>query len=914
MSDDRDRAPSVLAGLLADAMSGQGRTTTLAGTVGTGKSLLLNTFAGQAVATGALTLVGYGSRAERDLPLGLMSQLLRDAPLSLPVRERLRGLCSRAGRPSRAASAGDGADAELSAFDVTVMHEIGTVLLNLSERCPLAIVVDDAHQADEASLRCLAYLCRRARYANMLILMSYSEFDPLQDDLVNLPQHTRLRLTPMSPEAVGRLLAERAGAAFAKRHTADWHQLTGGSPLLLTGLFEDHAAAGENAVAGDVAGPGYGRAVLRAVRSGGPELLKVVQALALSADPRYATALSEVENKTAGRFLHSLCTAGILHQGTFRHQAARDSVLADMDGRRRAELHRRAAFLAHERGAGSAVIAEHLRQAPTVDKSWAAAALADAARVALRDGAVDRGLELLECVSRLRADPVRRNEVTALQLRARWRVNPAMASDLIGRLLAGHDRGELRGADAVVLVRALLWHGRFEEARAVLGTLSTAADGDAETLAELAVLRPWLRATYPTLRDAVAQPPTEATLPVTTLASSRLNAVTLLGRVLDQGPARETAAAALRILRGVHLDEMTLDTAESALLALVYGGRAADALPGCDRFVEEARLGSAPARQARLLSVRAEIAVRLGDLRGAQDHARAALDLMPSRNWGTGLGAPLSSLILAGTAMGEYRTVQGYLEEPVPDGMFQTRSGLLYLHARARYSLATGHRKLALRDLTRCGELTAEWGIDTSGLVAWRNDVAETYLAMGRAEPAAKLVKEQIDRSTHLPRVAGVAMRLLAATTAARKRPTVLRRSIDLLQLSGDRYELARTLVDLTDAHEALGESRRAAIANRQARRLAQECQVTLGGAECDDTPAAPSTPSLAELLSEAERRVAELAAIGYTNREISDKLYVTPSTVEQHLTRVYRKLGVSSRSELASLLDTDETDRLVIA
>ncbi|WP_290062360.1 helix-turn-helix domain-containing protein, partial [Amycolatopsis solani] len=53
--------------------------------------------------------------------------------------------------------------------------------------------------------------------------------------------------------------------------------------------------------------------------------------------------------------------------------------------------------------------------------------------------------------------------------------------------------------------------------------------------------------------------------------------------------------------------------------------------------------------------------------------------------------------------------------------------------------------------------------------------------------------------------------------------------------------------------------------------------------------------------LSDAERRVAELAAGGHSNREIGRRLHVTVSTVEQHLTNVYRKLGVDGRAHLPS-------------
>lgn len=60
------------------------------------------------------------------------------------------------------------------------------------------------------------------------------------------------------------------------------------------------------------------------------------------------------------------------------------------------------------------------------------------------------------------------------------------------------------------------------------------------------------------------------------------------------------------------------------------------------------------------------------------------------------------------------------------------------------------------------------------------------------------------------------------------------------------------------------------------------------------------------ESISAAERRVAELAARAMTNQEISDVLAITVSTVEQHLTRVYRKLGIRGRAQLAAKLGAD--------
>ncbi len=66
-----------------------------------------------------------------------------------------------------------------------------------------------------------------------------------------------------------------------------------------------------------------------------------------------------------------------------------------------------------------------------------------------------------------------------------------------------------------------------------------------------------------------------------------------------------------------------------------------------------------------------------------------------------------------------------------------------------------------------------------------------------------------------------------------------------------------------------------------------------------------------AAALTDAELRVATLAAQGKTNRQIAHTLYITVSTVEQHLTRVYRKLSVQRRTDLAPCLPLNEPDRV---
>ena len=59
--------------------------------------------------------------------------------------------------------------------------------------------------------------------------------------------------------------------------------------------------------------------------------------------------------------------------------------------------------------------------------------------------------------------------------------------------------------------------------------------------------------------------------------------------------------------------------------------------------------------------------------------------------------------------------------------------------------------------------------------------------------------------------------------------------------------------------------------------------------------------------LTPAERRVADLVAAGATNRATADRLFVTVRTIEVHLTSIYRKLGVRSRTALAAKLAKEE-------
>lgn len=266
--------------------------------------------------------------------------------------------------------------------------------------------------------------------------------------------------------------------------------------------------------------------------------------------------------------------------------------------------------------------------------------------------------------------------------------------------------------------------------------------------------------------------------------------------------------------------------------------------------------------------------------------------------------------------MGDFESARKYLKEPVPSTMFQTRYGLYYQRARGRYYLATDRLQAALADFRYCGELMTAWGMDTPALVPWRSDSAEVHLRLGDHERAQQLAQEQMSLSgSPKSRTHGASLRVLAATIGHRGRLQLLKESVEVLQVSGDRLTLTQALYDLSRVHQVLGEFGKARMISRRAGRLAKECRVQRMQEQIapsheqplmlvpdeGDTWKQPDATArqAADMLTLSERKVAALASLGYTNREISGKLHITVSTVEQHLTKIFRKLKVKRRTDL---------------
>ncbi|XVQ84265.1 AAA family ATPase [Microbispora siamensis] len=912
---ERQEEMSCLKLLVAGAVLGRGRVALVGGPVGTGKSAVLRALSEQATDLGAVSVSATGSRTERRLRLGVLRRLLHDAPLS-PEERREVGTLLREGVPAVSAGSGSPVGAE-------VAYALVTVLLRLSERHPLVITVDDVHHADADSLRGLSHLAQLARNARLVAVFAHDDRHGtdghFETDLLRLPHCRRLHLAPLSPKGTTALVATHVGLVAAERFTGEWYAISGGNPLLAVELAADHRQflrTAEEPPREPVIGDRFVRAVQESLRRGHPQTMRVAHGLAVHGETDGLDEMLELPAVDVSRELITLGAAGLLKSHAYRHEAVRSAVLAGMDLSERRELYRRTAVLAYARGMPPGVVADRLLQAAKVEAPWVVPTLEEAALTALRDGEAEAAVACLKLALRECADERSRARIMILLLRAEWRINPAVPVRHLDRLIEAVRRGGLGTGDALVLTRALLWHGRTEEAREVLERLDqeTAAT-DHETAAELVVTRLWLRVTHPPLVAHLGTPPREHILTsrVPAAVSRRLEATTALVKALTRGPCEPNLDAAERILEGSGLDEVSLDVVENSLLALTYGGRCERAAPLCEVFVDEASARRSSSRYARLAGIRAEIAVRQGDMPAAERHARSALEAIPMSSWGVAIGGPLSSLILALVAMGRHDAVREPLHRPVDKAMFRSRYGLHYLYARGRHNLARESFTSAMHDFLHCGELMTVWGLDNPALLPWRADAAEACLRLGRTEEAERLITAHLDAcGPKAHRERGIGLRLKAAVSDPARRPVLLRQATEHLQFAGDRYELARALLDLAASYDAVGEHRRARIvagrARAAARKYGAEPITGRPGREAD-AEALPAQPpgELLGVLSGAQRRVAALAAAGYSNREIAAKLYITVSTVEQHLTHTYRKLNIRRRAELPLVVEFDD-------
>ena len=259
------------------------------------------------------------------------------------------------------------------------------------------------------------------------------------------------------------------------------------------------------------------------------------------------------------------------------------------------------------------------------------------------------------------------------------------------------------------------------------------------------------------------------------------------------------------------------------------------------------------------------------------------------------------------TEQGDPDAAEAALRAFAPGEPTRTQTGAVLLLARGHLRVAQRRLEAGLADIQAAGDVALRTGAVSPAYLLWRSAAALAQLALGEPEAALALAREELElgRVFGAPRVLGAALRTAGVVTGGPEGEELLREAVATLEGAGVALESARALVDLgsllrrsnrrAEARELLREG--LDIAHRGGRGARRRP----GGdrAARHRRPAAARALTGLDALTASERRVAELAAQGMTNREIAQALFVTARTVEGHLTQTFQKLDLRSREDL---------------
>jgi DNA-binding CsgD family transcriptional regulator len=930
---------------IARSRDGSGSMIVIEGPAGIGKTALLATACDAAEAQGMQVLRSRGAQLEREFAFGVARQLL-EPPLAevspLQRADLLQGPAGVAaellGLPGAETNGGYGMAVGPDP-PFAVLHGLYWLCANLASSGPICIAVDDAHWADSPSLRFLAFLLPRLEGLSAAVVMAARPRESgadagLMAALTTDAAAAVLRLAPLTAAAVGQFVEDGLGAAPERAFVDACVQATGGTPFLvreLVGALREEGVTPAAASASHVERIGartVGRSILlRLDRLPEPagRLARAVSILERG-DLRRAARLANLDDDAAASAADLLAAAQILEAGrplAFVHPIVRAGIYAELSSGQRARGHREAARLLAQEPDANERVAEHLLFTDPMSDRWVVNRLVAAARAAARSGAPESAATYLRRALEEPPPPGERSglmlELGMAEASAGLAVWPAhleaaldSASDDASRVAAAMvlalalGRAHRSAAAVEVLDRAASWLDAADESLAVRLEAATVGVGiiDVATAPALARRRDAAR------ERASADP----------AAPPELLAVAAFASVLANEPAgvatelatRALAAGAQALAGGTDRPWYAQATWFSQTTAsLVWAERYQQVGPLLDASIARARATGDSGRFTVGLAHRAWVALRRGERAEAEADTRTALAAAE-------LPAPTFYRVLNGGILIDALVEQGELDAAdvaLAPMQAEAESGPLTAavlrFGRGRLRVAQGAVAAGLEDLLAVGALTTQALVSCPSFLPWRSEAAIAHLALGEDEAAWRLAGEELElaRTFTAPRALGVSLRAAGLARGGRAGETLLREAVTTLERADARLERARALTDLgalvrranrrREARELLREG--LDVAHRAgARPLAARAETELRA-----TGARPRRVVLAglESLTASERRVAELAGEGLTNREIAQSLFITARTVEGHLTSVFRKLALDSREQIPAAI-----------
>lgn len=787
---------------------------------------------------------------------------------------------------------------------------------------PLLWVVDDAEHADPASLQALSTLVRHHRGLPLLVLLvaRTTAATPPETAAVLDTVPDQVEPAPLTPAEMQALAADR-GVALQLGTAERLARFTGGLPGPLVALLAEQPAAVWLDPDPDLPAPAAlaagVRAELAALDDDARALAEAAAVLGDTATVGEVARLARLEDPLpaldAATRVGLVVTQGLGGTTVLRPRDAMTAaaVRGSLGPQRLAQAHRDAAGLV----ADPAVRLAHLVAATPLPEEPLAVELEQLADEKAASGEWSVVAQLLIRAAAMTADPVRREQ----------RLSRAVDA-LVG---AGDTRG------AAMLVPQLEALRETPMRNAVLGYLALVLGRPAE--AETRLSRAW------DLVNAEREPATAATIcqrwELHSLARCRGRDLTAWAdralALAPEGSAAAVEAAAIRGLGAASVGESRdalagyLDLAEE-VGHTAQSQRVTMARGWVHMVVDEADLARAALASAVPTgfsggSVRISLWARAwlarvqfdaGEWIDALATARAGLDL--ARTTGMRLFDPLLSWTIAQTTAlrGDRVAAEAVLGEadagPLDYEIMRVPSCL----ARAAVAEANADYGAVIRALEPLRQPWAGGSIDEPGFWPWPDVYANALVVEGRYDeaddflrPHEELARERGHRSA-CARLGYARGRLLGGTGDLAGARRAFETSLELLADLQRPYDRARVSFAYGQTLRRAGKRAEADLVMQSARDLFAPLGAEAYVERCDHELRAggvhAARGSRDDLgLTPQEELVSRLVAQGMTNREVAAELYLSVKTVQYHLTRVYAKLGIRSRAELAALRRT---------
>jgi DNA-binding CsgD family transcriptional regulator len=932
----------------------------LVGEPGVGKTRLLAELAATAVRKKFTTLWGRAAEFEQEMPFAVVIDALDDhmeagaarlgaetartlAPMFPSLRMRHSGPPEPA--PAAAPDLGSGMT------DVTrrygLYRAVRQLLGELATPHGLVLILDDVHWADQASVELLDHLVRHPPRGPVLVAVAYrpAQASPKLEALLK-PASGFIHQVPVGTLSLAEA-EEFLGPGVSQRRCQSLHELSGGNPFYLEALARmDRSEKPDPEGAGDRELPAAVRAALQ-IEVGGlsPAALLVAQGAAVAADefePALAAVAADVSEDVALEALNEMAARDIVRPAVpagrfrFRHPLVRRATYDSAAAGWRLAAHARIAAYLARLGAPAVQRAHHVARSAAFGDRAAITTLLEAAHsVAAQAPAI--AAHWLQVASRLMPDdPATPDshldlllELARLQAVSGQLVEGRdTAREVLRRLPPGDHRRRAQAARFCALMERLLV--RPHEARAVLldglRRMPDPRAPEALPLRMRLVAESLHRGDIPAAQAVLDLIPEDdgALEPAVAVAIAALRPLPAYagGRIHDA--LRYIDAADRRVAEAP--DEQLAEWLD-AIIWLCWTetvvGRHERALARFERVVAIARATGQGYIVSNLLAGLAQVQTLLGRLAQAAASAEEAAEVARLLGSGEQLVFALTQQCLVASWSGDDEAALRFGEQAVATSVskgLSEWSGARAHYARAIALINSGQRDAGAAAMLEACDSSGRLMLDRRSLLSCCEVMAGVEVARGRPDQAM-LWAGRADKLAGPDLRVNVALAALARAQAlrgtdAKAAAPAAAEAARLLDATGLAIEAGRArlcagtaLAEVGDADAARAELAAAAQTFAACGARSLHAQVAREQRRLGVRVPAPRTGARLpgpHGLSQRELDVAWLVAEGCTNQQIAERLFVSVRTVETHLSHIFAKLGVSSRTAVVKVMSKD--------